>query len=127
MIPESCDIDPAGRTARLIFRDGPRGRMLRLVVLGPEPTSVDTLVIENLPVRGSLRELSFDRDPQGHFHLLASTSRDCLYYFRDGKGPQLLASGEPRFFPIAHAPRRAYNGYQDSVAGFRFMRARTRR
>lgn len=121
MQPARCDIDPAQRVARVLFHDGPHGRALDLVVVGPEPRRVNRLSIDNLPVDGTLREMCFDRDPDGRFHLLVSTSRRKLYYFRNGQGPTLIASGEDRFLPIVHAPAGVYLGCYQSAFGYRFL------
>jgi hypothetical protein len=121
MHPATLDIDPAQRRARAIFRDSPRGRALALVVVGPGISRVESLAIDRLPVRGLVREMSFDQDRGGHFHLLVSTSRRRLYYLRDGMGPALMGAGEDRFFPIVHAPTSIYLGCNATETGYRFL------
>jgi hypothetical protein len=119
-----CDIDPAKRVARVLFHDGPHGRALEMVVVGPKPSRIDRLSIDNLPLEEELREMSFDRDPGGRFHLLVSTSRRKLYYFRDGRGPTLVASAQDRFFPIVHAPGDVYLGCHQAEFGYRYLHFR---
>lgn len=121
MLPYSCDINPARRVAKVLFHDGPHGRSLDLIVVGPEPSRIERVAINNLPVRGQLREMSFDRDPDGRFHLLVSTSRRKLYYFRGWNRPALVASGQERFFPVVHAPSGVYLGCYQTDFGYRFL------
>ncbi len=124
MTPVLCDIDPIRRRARLAFRDGPRGRALHLVTVAPKASQVDVLPMDQLLLRGELRELSFDEDNAGHFHLLVSTSRRGLYYLRDGMGPVLIARGEERFHPLVHAGSGAYLGCHSVEYGYRFLHFR---
>jgi len=124
LTPVICDIDPIRRRARLAFRDGPHGRNLHLLTVAPKARRTDFLPLDNLPLRGQLREVSFDEDDAGHFHLLVSTSQGKLYYLRDGMGPVLIAQGEERFFPTVHAAGGIYLGCNSSQHGYRFLHFR---
>lgn len=121
MSPHVCEIDPSRQRARVIFRDGQNGRSLYLAVVGLGTNQVDGFSIDHLPVRGMLREMSFDQDRDGQFHLLVSNSLQKLYYFRDGLGPMLIGSGEERYFPIVHASGGVYLGCSDTQRGYRFL------
>ena len=121
MMPYSCDINPALRVAKVLFYDGPHGRSLDLIIVGPEPRRIKRMTIDNLQVRGELREMSFDCDPDGRLHLMVSTSRQRLYYFRSWDRPVLVASGQERFFPVVHAPSGVYLGCYQTDFGYRFL------
>jgi hypothetical protein len=116
-----CDIDAVRRRGRLLFRDGPRGRALQLVTFEPRRHRTDSLALDDLPMSGEIREVSFDRDESGRFHLLVATSARKLYYLRNGRGPTLILQGEERFFPIVQAGGGLYLGCHSVLGGYRFL------
>ncbi|MCC7541440.1 MAG: hypothetical protein IT379_34805 [Deltaproteobacteria bacterium] len=118
--PFACRYDVDRRRVLATFWDGPNGRIVRLVALDVETGECRELE-RSLPLRGQdLREISFDVDLGGRFHLLVGTSRHRLYYCRDETGPWLVSSGERQFLPYVHAPRRVFLGYYQTPRGWRF-------
>jgi hypothetical protein len=116
--------DPAAGRIKGLFRDGPHGRLVRMAVVDLARDAVSALGVE-VPPQG-LRELSFDQDREGRFHLLASTLARKLYYFRDGAGPKLVAEGEDAFFPMVAASAGAYLGCYRANYGYGFVQATKR-
>ncbi|MEK7406567.1 MAG: hypothetical protein AAB225_15805 [Acidobacteriota bacterium] len=125
--PVSLVYEPAERRIKGLFRDGPHGRTLRLVVADFENDALSECQIDRLPLRDDLLELSFDQDRKGRFHLLASTAGGRLYYWADGRGPILVAEGEIRYHPLVVAPLKVYLGCYRREYGYRFVQYQRRR
>lgn len=124
----SLSLDPFRRIFRLIHFEPAWGELRRpaieLAAIGPEPEDLAYLRLDDpLPDR-ALTELAVDVDDGGGFHLLAGTDRGELYYLRPGAAPHVLATGEPRWFPIVRAGRGVRVGYHQARVGYRFVRLR---
>jgi len=122
--PASLTYDPAGRRIKGLFRDGPHGKIVRMAVVDLARDVVAEWGIE-VPLRG-LRELSFDQDREGQFHLLASTAARKLYHFKEGASPKLIAEGEDAFFPLVAASGGVFLGCYRTNYGYGFLQAKKR-
>jgi hypothetical protein len=117
---EDWRCDPVDRRAKVTLRDGPRGQVVELLCLNLEDGARSSLPLGRLPLRGALRELAFDCDRAGRFHLAVSTARGALYYVGEGGGPRLLARGGGIYFPIVAASRRCHVGFRRPGRGYAF-------
>jgi hypothetical protein len=106
---------------KAVFRERGKGKSVEMLVTDCATASVESLALGPLPLRGELHELAFDRDLQGHFHLLASTSRRQLYHLTPGRGPLRIAQGEDSFFPCVCASTDVFLGYFRKDRGYRFL------
>jgi hypothetical protein len=116
---EDWRCDPVDRRAKVTLRDGPRGQIVELLCLGLEDGARSSLPLGRLPLRGALRELAFDCDLTGRFHLAVSTARG-LYYVGEQGGVRRLAHGQSIYFPIVAASRRCHVGFRRPGGGYAF-------
>jgi hypothetical protein len=123
----SIAYEPAERRIKAIFVDSPSGRMVQLAVADVESGIASVETIDRLPLHQDWRELSFDRDRAGRFHVAISTVEGRLYYYSGGRGPLLVAEGEERFFPIMVAPLKVFIGCYRRDYGYRFVQYQRRR
>ena len=100
-----------------VFIDSPRGRALTLVTSDPNGRHV---VETQLPSRGHVVELQFDRTQEGQTHILYTTSRGRLYLVIGDRAPALLATGRERYFPVLLADTPTYVGFVKPGEGHRF-------
>lgn len=122
-----CELDPERRTVRALFRGGEHDRSLLLVEAGVEPARLRQWRIDDLPVRGALREFAFGSDGRGRFHLLVATSRQRLYYLTEGGAPRRIATGDGPFHPLVSAAGGVYLGLWRPDTGYRFLQFAQRR
>jgi len=113
--------DAVERTATALFRDAPHGRAVEMFALDFRTGAKRLLTLDSLGLRSPIRELSFAPDLRGRFHLLVSTAENRLYYFVDGKGPVLVATGEERFLPMVLACPKVFLGCYRRAFGYRFL------
>ena len=125
--PVSVQYDPVDRRIKALFRDGPHGKTVQMVVVDFARDTVSECRLDRIGIRDDLNELSFDQDSKGRFHLLASTSGGKLYYLFEGAGPRLIAEGESWYFPIVVAPLHVYLGCYRRECGYRFLQFRKKR
>jgi hypothetical protein len=118
----SISYDPVTEQAKGLFWEGPQGKLVQMVVSNFKPALPDFSLSVELPLRGEIRELSFDCSAKGVFHLLATTADRRLYYFGHTSGPALIAEGEDRFYPLVLASRGVYLGCYRNRLGYRFLR-----
>jgi hypothetical protein len=125
--PVSVVIEASERRIKCVFADSVRGKGIELAVVKLDDASMTRSRIDQLPLRAAWRELSFDQDRSGRFHLAIATEDGRLYYYSDGRGPLLIAEGELPFFPIVVAPLQVYVGLYRKEIGYRFVQYQRRR
>jgi len=113
--------DAEERKATAVFWDAPHGRAVEMFAHDFRTGGRRTLALDSLGLRSPIREWSFAQDQQGRFHLMVSTAQNRLYYFIEGKGPVLVATGEERFLPMVLAYRRVFLGCYRRAFGYRFL------
>ena len=119
--------EPGAHRIKGLFVDGRPTNSVQAAVIDLNAESSSSYVWDRFPLRGGLRELSFDQDRGGRFHLLATTGERRLYYLSEGRGPVLVAEGEEKFHPVVCAPRKVYLGFSRREIGFRFVQYQRRR
>ncbi|MCA8959047.1 MAG: hypothetical protein KDC38_00980 [Planctomycetes bacterium] len=125
--PRRLEFDPVARRLKALFMDGGDDGHLEMLVIGPDPAEVRRQRFELQTLRARVRELDFDFDAQGRFHLLVATDRDRLDYYSHGRGPYVIAEGGSRYLPRIAAPARVYLGYFEASSGYRFLEFDRRR
>jgi len=115
-----CAFD-GNQAVRAIFADTPHGRSVLLVHANLRTGEVAERAFDLAGHRGDLKEMSFARDADGHFHFLLSTTDRRLLYYRDQQGPARIAEGEERFFPCVVAGTDAFLGFYRQADGYRFI------
>jgi len=122
--PRSVEIQSATYSVSAVFADPKQPGALELVAWSGPPLRAEARVWEHVVPDGEVREVSFDRDPEGRFHLLASSTSGELYYLADGRDPIRLAEGEERFHPLVSCGPRTYVGCYERPHGFRMLPGR---
>jgi len=113
--------DSVERNATALFWDAPHGRKIEMFAHDFRTGAKRVQALDSLGLRSPVREWSFAPDRRGRFHLLVSTAENRLYYFVDGKGPLLVASGEERFLPMVAAFPKVFLGCYRRAFGYRFL------
>ena len=113
----ACALDP-GRALAIFWNGKDRDATLVCARLEPGAAPIEKKV--RLELRRPVRELHFDCDQYGKFHVLASTA-DGLYYMRDGGPPESMAEGAGPFFPRVVSPGSVYLGFHTRQHGYRFV------
>jgi hypothetical protein len=119
--PYLWQLDLVERKAVAVFRDAPHGRGMEIFALDFRTGARRSLSVDTLGLRSPIRELSVAHDRRGRFHILVSTAQNRLYYFREGKGPVLVATGEERFLPTVVARKGVFLGCYRRAFGYRFL------
>ncbi len=109
--------EPSTKRVKGAFLDNAGGRSLELVVEDPGGVSV---VRTQLPTRGHVTELAFDRTRSGQTHILYATSRKRLYLVIGERAPALIDSGRDAYFPMILADAPTYIAYVKPGFGHRF-------
>jgi hypothetical protein len=125
--PYSIRCEPSEQRIKAVFVEGGAGRSLEMAIASTVDDTTHTHIIDSYPIHDDLRELDFDRDQSGRFHLLISTAGRRLYYLSERRGPVLVAEGEDRFFPVIAAPQEVYVGCYRRKYGYRFGHYQRRR
>ena len=114
-------VDLVERKTLAVFRDAPKGRRVDIFSLDFRTGTRRRLTLDTLGLRSPIREWSVTQDRQDRFHILVSTAQNRLYYFREGKGPVLVATGEERFLPMVVARKGVFLGCYRKPFGYRFL------
>lgn len=125
--PYSIRYEPGERRIKGLFYGGTHGKSVHMAVFHTDTGLSSEFLADRLPLRSDLKELDFDQDRSGRFHLLVSTSARRLYYYSEGRGPVLAAEGEEQFFPVMIAPLTVYLGLYRRKYGYRFVQYQRRR
>lgn len=122
-MPKPCIYDhvPARHLVKAAYRQGERGQRLLLTAADTRTGEVRQSDWDLGTLGAEPRELSFDLDRQGRFHLLVSTSERHLYHCTEGMEPTRLAMGEERFFPRVECGPPLYLGFYERALGYRFL------
>ena len=121
MKPCLWQFDAVERTAMAVFQDDPHGRAVEMFSHDFRTGAKRNLKLDTFGLRSPVREWSVAQDRRGRFHILVSTEENRLYYFKDGKGPILVAAGEERFLPLVVARGGLYLGCYRKAFGYRFL------
>ncbi|MDR3702950.1 MAG: hypothetical protein P4L56_25110 [Candidatus Sulfopaludibacter sp.] len=121
MKPCLWQFDAVERLALAVFQDAPHGRAAEICSHDFRTGARRSLALDTLGLRSPIREWSVVQDRRGRFHILVSTTQNRLYYFRDGKGPILVAAGEERFLPMVIARGGLFLGCYRKAFGYRFL------
>lgn len=125
--PVELVYEPGVHRIRALFADARRSQTVQVTAIDLKKESISTYAWDRFPLRAGIRELSFDHDEGGRFHLLAATGEKKLYYLSEGRGPILVAEGEEAYHPVVCAPRKVYLGFYRRSIGFRFIQYQRRR
>ena len=119
--PRDWSFDTVDRRINALFWDAPHGRAVEMFTQNFREGTNRRMQLDSLGLKSPIRELSFAPDRSERFHLLASAANGRLYYFKDGKGPMLIAEGEERFLPKVVADRQVFLGCYRRRFGYRFL------
>jgi hypothetical protein len=112
-------IDPVEKRILASFWDAAHGQHLQMVQAETNSAHVSVLYRERQGPFRAVRELAFDCDRSGEFHVLASCDEG-LFYSRHDQPPAVLAPAAPRRSPIVSARPAVHLGFYDAERGYHF-------
>lgn len=118
MLPVSWVYEPPLRRTKAVFVDSRWGRAFDLYTSDGNGVTVRKT---QLPVRGHVTEIAFDRGPRGQTFVLFTTSRKKLFLSVEDRAPALIAAGQDRYFPIVIGDAPVSIGYFKPGFGHRFF------
>jgi hypothetical protein len=114
------------RRALAAFWDGAVGKHLQLVEASLDSSEVFVTYSERQGALESVRELAFDRDRRGAFHLLVNGDAG-LVYQSQGAGPVTLLPPGPIRAPLVSAKPAVHLGFYDPASGYQYYRYKNQR
>jgi len=117
----TLSVDTVHRRALAAFWDGAVGEHLQLVEAALDTADVFLTYSERQGALKAVRELAFDRDRRGIFHLLVNCEAGLVYQSQEAGPFALLPPGLTRA-PLVSARPAVHLGFYDPATGYQFYR-----